>query len=186
LVTGILRLFPVAFGAVITAIVQNNRRPLRGAGMAIAGLVLAGCWVVFGGIAAFAFVVGGSSSGDLGRVALAGSTTVGTCLTAPDDEDFVGTPVSCEVRHDAEIYLVHPVAGADDPWPGYSDLDADADDACYDAFEAYVGDSYDDSDYDYGYFDPDEAEWRNGERRVVCVVLAGLDDHLTGSVRNGG
>jgi hypothetical protein len=186
LVTGILPLFPVAVAAGITALVQNSRRQLRGTGLAIAGLVLSGCWVLGAGVLALGYFLGDESDGDLGRVAYAGSTTVGTCLTAPDEEDFIGTPVGCDRRHDAEVYLVRSLAHEDDPWPGYSALKDEADDACYDEFDRYVGQAYEDSDYDYGFFFPDEAEWRSGERRVVCVVLPWMGDSLRGSARGKG
>jgi hypothetical protein len=187
LVTGILPLFPVAIVAGITALVQNGRRQLGGTGLAIAGIVLGGCWVVLGGLIALGAVFASTDSAELGRVRDAGSTAVGTCLQAPGDSDVAGTLVDCSVRHDAEVYLVRSLAGADDPWPGSDDVETDADDVCNDGFEDYVGESYVDSDYDYGFFDPDESEWREGERRVVCVVLpGGFDDTLTGSVRGGG
>jgi hypothetical protein len=61
-----------------------------------------------------------------------------------------------------------------------------ADEACYDAFEPYVGSSWEWSDLDYGYFLPDQGEWTAGEHRVVCVVLPGTEDALHGSVQGSG
>ena len=188
LVAGILPLFPLAIGAGITALVQISRRAQRGTALAVVGLVLAGLWVVGGGVAVLGSVVnsGGSSQGNLGRVADAGSTTVGACLLAPGDQDSIGSVVDCASSHDAEVFAVVSL-GEDRSWPGYDPVDQLADSACSAAFPGYVGAGPDKTGYDYGFFDPDQGEWRAGEHRVVCVVLPGSDgDTMEGSARNAG
>ncbi|MGB8649359.1 MAG: septum formation family protein [Mycobacteriales bacterium] len=182
LVTGILGLVPVALGAGITALVQVRRRGQAGWGMAIAGLVLAGLWTVVIALAVAAVVLGSDSGGALGRVADAGSTSVGSCLQSPTGDGSVSTLVDCTESHDGEVYFVQDLGPTG--WPGYSEVDKRADDACLGAFEDYVGTSYDSSDDDYGYFAPDEGEWASGEHRVVCVVLT--PDPVHESVRDSG
>ena len=183
LVTGIVALVPVAVAAGITALVQIRRRHQGGSGLAIAGLATAGGWTVIGLVATAVFLLADSvgDSGELGRVADAGSTQVGTCLREPEAFESVATAVDCVEEHDAEVYLVEVLDGA--AWPGYDRVLVDAEDSCYFAFEGYVGESYDFSLYEYGYFMPDQAEWEAGERRVVCVVLPGISGRLDGSVR---
>lgn len=187
LVTGIIALVPVAIAAGIVALVQIRKRGEDGTPLAIIGLVAAGCWtlvIVIGLAAAFAFGSFGYGSGDQGRVGNAGSTTVGACLDERSQGQEIAPVEDCGNSHYAEVYQVETLgAGA---WPGSDELENRAEELCDAAFESYVGESYFDSDYDYGYFFPDEAEWRSGERRVVCVILPGFDDDLRGSVRDGG
>lgn len=183
LVTGILALFPVAIGAGVTALVQISRRPQGGKGMAIAGLVLGSVWTVLLSLAVIGFLLESGGSGELGRVAHAGSDRVGACLLEPSSDGSVGTPTDCEKGHDAEIYLVKGL-GEQQAWPGYDAVKKQAERACKVSFDDYVGESVDSSDFDYGFFFPDEAEWRDGEHRVICVVLPYIDDQLTGSVKD--
>jgi hypothetical protein len=185
LVTGIFALVPVAIGAGITALVQIHARRQTGLGMAIGGLVMAVLWTVVGIGVAIAFLIGQSATyGALGRVADAGSTSVGSCLGEPGSEDSQATEIECAEEHAAEIYLVEALG--EGAWPGYEGVDVSADEACYDAFEPYVGSSWEWSDLDYGYFLPDQGEWTAGEHRVVCVVLPGTEDALHGSVQGSG
>jgi len=175
----------VAVGAGITALVQIRRRGQSGTGLAIAGIVVSSGWVVIGVVAAAVAVFGTSGSGgDLGRVADAGSASVSDCLRQPDGDGSVATQVDCATSHDAEVFLVQGLG--ETGWPGYDTIDGRADDVCYAGFDSYVGTSYDDSSYDYGYFLPDQGEWESGEHRVVCVVLQGDADTLRGSVRGSG
>ena len=183
LVTAVVALVPIAVPAAVVALVQLGRRAGRGAGLAIAALVLSMIWIVFVALAAIGFASGDVTFGEdnLGRIGDAGSTTVGDCLAAPVDEGSFAPRADCNVPHDAEVYAVAPLPAHD--WPGYGNLDGDADDVCRTAFRGYVGAPYLTSEYEYAWFTPDEAEWRSGEHRVVCVVLSGSDEPLRASVR---
>jgi hypothetical protein len=175
----------VAIGAAITAFVQIHRRRQTGLGMAIAGIVLAAVWTAVGIGVGIGFLLNQTTvNGALGRVADTEVATVGSCLQEPGAQDSVATEIDCAQDHDAEVYLVDDLGAG--VWPGYDEVDANADAACYDAFEGYVGNSWEWSDFDYGYFLPDQAEWALGEHRVVCVVVPGLDEALRGSVRGSG
>lgn len=184
LVTGIVALFPIAVVAGIVALVQIRRREQRGTGLAIAGIVLGGLWALFVMLAVIGFVLGGASPGSLGRVANAGSTTIGSCLEEPAKHSSLAAVTDCSGPHGAEVFKVTALDGSS--WPGYDEVDSLADDLCYDSFDDYVGGSYDSSSYDYAWFAPDDAEWRSGERRVVCVVVPYDQDKLNGSVRGTG
>jgi hypothetical protein len=181
LVTGLLPLPPVAIGTGIGALVQINKRGQSGRGMAVAGIVLGGLWALL--ITGF-LVAGFSGAFDteaLGRVSQAGSTTVGSCLVDPGEQDGVWRVTDCSQPHDAELYLAEELSVPD--WPGSGDLSTTADDLCMAAFKGYVGEGYYSSDYDYGFFVPDRGEWDEGEHRVLCAVL-GYDGSLRGSVRS--
>jgi hypothetical protein len=187
LVTGILPLIPVALGAGITALVQVRRRDERGKGLAVAGLICAGVWTVL----LTAFVVAGLNgafgSESLGRVREVGSPSVGSCLVKPLARGGTWEASECSGRHDAEVYLARSFPWTPGTtWPGSDYLTRTADGLCLDNYAAYTGESYYTSDHDYGFFVPDEEEWVDGERRVVCAVTPGILDELVGSARRPG
>jgi hypothetical protein len=184
LVTGLLPLFPVAIGAGITALVQIGRRREQGTGMAVAGLVLGGLWML--GIAGIiALALSGSLDYREGPVSRVGVTTVGSCVSLPDGEG-PGRPVDCASAHDVEVFGVREL-GDGDGWPGEGAVDDEAYSFCDSSFKPYTGEGYMSSDYDYGYYTPDEKEWDAGEHRVVCVILPyELEGPLRGSARKGG
>lgn len=184
MITGLLPLIPVALGSGITALVQIHRRNQAGMWMAIVGIVGAVVWglvAVVAGIGFFLSSVLPFEGAALGRVDAAASTEVGACLLGPDGDPSLATVVDCANDHDGEVYRVLHLEGME--WPGADEVDMRADDACYGEFAAYVGRSYDFSDYDYAYFLPDQAEWQAGEHRVVCVVMTGPGDTRFGSAR---
>jgi hypothetical protein len=184
LVTGILALVPVSVATGIVALVKIRRNQERGTGLAVAGIALGCVWTVIAGLAVLGVLfVNSIPFGDaaLGRVADAGSKVVGACLLAPDDQDSYAAATDCSEPHQAEVFAVGSLG--DGAWPGYDEIDSQADDLCWNSFDAYVG--YDSSSYDYAWFAPDKAEWHDGERRIVCVVVSRDQDHLTGSVRGG-
>lgn len=188
LVTGILAVVPVAVTAGFVAVWQINRRRQGGLGLAIAGIVTAVSWTLIGLMVAVGILLYRNADpgfdGTMGRVADAGSTSVGDCLTEPGAQDSISRVIDCEQDHGAEVYLVDELGTA--AWPGYDRVWEDADTRCYDAFEPFVGETYEWSGYDYGFFLPDQAEWQDGEARVVCVVLPGPDDIRRGSARGSG
>ena len=175
LVTGVVALVPIAIGLGVAAIVQIKRRGETGIGLAIGGFIAAGVWTLLIG----AFVIAGLSgafdyerSGNLADIA---STEVGSCLN--DDPPLV---TDCAAPHDFEVY--YSAAIPEPSWPGVDDLDSAADDICYDEFEGYVGESYEDSGYDYTFFAPSRSEWSAGRHTVVCVITP-EGRYLTGSVK---
>jgi hypothetical protein len=169
LVTGLLALVPVAVVAGVVGVVQTSRRRQAGRGLAIGGLVAAGVWTVVLALVAVGVMLLTTSDWD---------------LQAPRGASSTWTPAGCAEAHDGEVYLVEQLRT--DGWPGEDEVAGLADDACFGAFDAYVGRSYDDSAYDYVTFGPDEQEWSAGEHRVVCVIVPFEDDVLHGPVRNSG
>lgn len=178
--TGVLPLFLVAVPAGIVALVQIHRRREAGTGLAVAGLVLGGLWTVVGGLLLLGFALSGPS-GYLGSFAEAGATAVGQCLAEPRSDGSPYRVVDCSARHTAEVSLVEEFD--DGPWVE-EELRNGADEACLAAFEDYTGEDYYSSDQEYGFFIPDKAEWESGEQRFVCVITAGIDSDLRGSVRD--
>jgi Septum formation len=185
LITGILPLVPIAIGSGIAALVQINRTRQCGKVMAVSGLVMATVWTVIGVLSAVGAATGmfsDSSTSLTGRIADAGSTTVGHCLAEPSDVDSIATEIDCNKAHFAEVYRAQTLKGT--RWPGYDKIDQSADDLCSTTYIDYVGTSYEQSTYSYDYYVPDQAEWLAGEHRVICVVVPGDQDTLQGSVRD--
>lgn len=59
-----------------------------------------------------------------------------------------------------------------------------ADDACYEAFEDYTGQVFEESPYAYGMYAPDQRAWAEGDRDVSCAVIPYVLGSLQGSVRD--
>lgn len=59
-------------------------------------------------------------------------------------------------------------------------------DACVDAFDAYVGRPYDESDLDFRWFGPSQESWAEGDRTIQCIAIRTDGDPLYQPVRNSG
>jgi hypothetical protein len=99
------------------------------------------------------------------------------------------TAVDCAAEHATEVYATAevPTIGGDLAHPvNRDDLAAYADDACYLAFEPYVGATYDDSSFDYVAVLPSPRAWTAGERTVYCLLAPYDTDTTTGSANGSG
>ncbi len=112
---------------------------------------------------------------------------VGDCydpIADPDDDALLAAIIlPCAEPHAAEVFGVDDVAGAPTaPFPGFDDLEEEAEDLCDAAFEDYVGIDFNRSRLDYIYYTPTEATWSGGDREVICVI-SDDGDPMTGSVK---
>jgi hypothetical protein len=177
LVTSILVLVPVALGLVVAAVVGLRRKDQRGWGLVYAAVSVCLGWTL---LAALFFAIGFAGGWDYhahGTLAEVASTEVGTCL----DEDPPAV-TDCSQAHDFEVFFAPRLP--DPVWPGTADLADEADTLCYEAFDGYVGGSYDYSDYDYTFYAPSKSEWLSGKHTVVCVLTG--EDELVGSAKGSG
>ncbi len=129
------------------------------------GLVVAAC--------------GGKSAFDL---------AVGDCFDDPSSFDEVTTvaAVSCDEPHDNEVSANVQMTGGSG-YPGDDVVASFADDACFDAFEKYVGTTYAESSLDYAWLSPTRQSWEErDDRTVTCIVYDAELAKLTGSVRASG
>lgn len=113
---------------------------------------------------------------------------VGMCYLAPEDTDVVSVErIGCRKPHDAEAYAVFDVeAGEDDPFPGGAAVQSFAQAGCQTRFADYVGQPYEDSEYYFSAIAPTRTSWDDdGDRRVLCSVLAAAGGELNGSVKAG-
>jgi hypothetical protein len=111
----------------------------------------------------------------------------GECVAlgeSPDGfvEDLGST--ACDAPHDAEVF--HRFALADGGFPGDAAIADLADAGCLDAFEAYVGIGYYDSEYWIDWLVPTSDGWSSGDREVVCLLVSGDGSPLVGPAFGSG
>ena len=113
---------------------------------------------------------------------------VGDCIDDAQIQNLVdgldAVTTSCDAPHDNEVY--HIVEYPEGPYPGDEAIEADISDACFAAFEPYVGRDYESSALDYVYFWPYEDRWNAGLRFGVCFVFDVDAAPLTGSAYQSG
>lgn len=110
------------------------------------------------------------------------SIRVGDCLNdASAGDEVTEVPlVPCSEPHDSEVYASIIMTG--DTFPGNDVVVSEADDACFERFEEFVGIPYLDSIYDFSYYFPTEGSWANGDREILCVIYDPAGQKLTGSL----
>ena len=161
-------------------------RALAIVALSAAGLALSGCSLLP------SFTGGGTATrDDSGEVVEGNDDTdvftlqVGDCLndaTAAETVETIPT-VPCTEPHDSEIYASIIMTG--DTFPGTDAVIAEADTACLDAFDGFVGVSYADSLYYYSYYFPTEGSWEGGDREILCTIYDEAGQ-VTGSLQNIG
>jgi putative regulator of septum formation len=152
-----------------------GRRSVLLAGIAVVGLVVAGC--------------GGSTVEKAGASAIFHLQTgecfhssAGTAGRTVQVKDVSSVP--CTEAHDGEVFAVvaHP-AVKDVAYPGDEAVADFAAAECLQRFPAYTGGSYDDSDLQVASVRPDHDSWVDKDDREVACVLYKKDATLTGSRR---
>jgi len=96
------------------------------------------------------------------------------------------TRVPCAEPHTAEVYHVALYPGAS-VYPGDDAMFRFAEEACFQAFEPYVGAQYADSAAFFDLFAPTSATWSLADdTRVLCFLTSEDYSPLTGSFRDSG
>jgi hypothetical protein len=160
--------------SVICAIVGLNKakQGQGGRGLAIAGLVISGLWVLL--IAAgvlFYFVMGEGT-------VTATDVKQGDCLSEIPDDARVLTvnTVSCDESHVGEVFAVLTMPEGD--FPGQTAVDGYAD-KCEPELASYSPSMTDSVELYVLY--PTEESWEQGDRAVTCIAT--LDPPRTGSIK---
>jgi hypothetical protein len=200
LVFGILGgiLFSVIFG--IIALVQIPKRNQKGKGMAIAGLVLSGLWLLgCGGLIALGVFAdkADSPTGSSNLPSVVQSETpsassddvplkVGDCINGLLDQnldtELKETPpaVACAEPHEGEVFKVIQVKGT--LFPGDSEVQKQAESGCSaSALRAY-GQATKIKNLEIYYLYPTSKSWTFGDRDITCLVV-NEKAKMTGSVR---
>ena len=119
----------------------------------------------------------------LGGNTSAFNVEVGQCVQNAKSEKISDLQViDCAKPHQAEIfYTVELSAKQRIPEEDLSDY---ARDTCIDAFEGYVGRSYEESELDTTELYPSEESWATGERTIACFAISADGEPLVGSVKD--
>ena len=108
---------------------------------------------------------------------------VGTCFDDPDTfEQVTDVPeIECAEPHDNEVIGLRQLSGSS--YPGDQAVTELADNLCVSAFEEYVGISYIQSSYEFGWLVPTEGSWGAGDREVICFAYDPTFAKITGSLQ---
>lgn len=89
-------------------------------------------------------------------------------------ESLDGVP--CSQSHDLEVYHAFNLGEGDGTFPGEDEVASEADQGCFEAFEPFVGESYEDSVYGFSAMTPTEGSWDGLDDREVLCLLGNYDD----------
>lgn len=118
---------------------------------------------------------------------------VGTCIR----DDDIANVVPCTEPHIGEVYAMPTVAdfieaqtgtdaGPGAPYPGEGVLQTVSDMFCGSNFIEFMGATYDESVFDYGFVAPSKDQWASGQRRTLCIVYPDDQQPLVGSAQGLG
>lgn len=113
-----------------------------------------------------------TEGGDVGAFRI----RLGDCMVDPGEGVIESVKaVPCSDPHDLEIYHAFNLVGSSYP----ADMDMQADNGCYNAFEPFVGKSYESSVYDYMIITPTPESWDEVDDREVLCALTSYDGQAT-------
>ncbi len=178
----------VIFGFV--ALSRIKRLGQRGRGLAIAGLVLSGVWIVIIIIAVVVANAGKATrSPATGQITHSGrlnvfSLTVGDCFDNPAGAQTVNTvtAIPCNKPHNAQIFAKFKLTGSDLSYPGSATVTRLATNGC-NARIGSVDKSMTTSAMTIRLLFPEESAWITGQRTVSCMIL-NPTANLTSSLLN--
>lgn len=114
--------------------------------------------------------------------------TVGECLTWQSQEQAPVSVVSCGRPHVAQVTGNLDVKGRFGvAWPGRAALEKATGEMCVAPFQVFTGLSSQEASargYAPSALYPSEADWRTGDRRVMCTAVKYYEKPFTGSVEN--
>ncbi len=169
---------PAAAAVVLGVIGHRKARDLGGEIMAVIGATLGVLVLVLFGVLLIRNLY------DVTHAASTSNIPVGTCLKEVYPERDV-VRKDCAARHGSEVVgIVQHPAPPGAPYPNGFDLNFQANDLCRSPFADYVGAPYEQSPTADGFVTlPTEAEWRRGDRTIVCFAIGKPAVPLVGSVR---
>jgi len=180
--------------AVLVLVGPRDGQP-RGRGMAWAAIVVVVLWIVAVVIGIVVGLLSIPADRDEDGNVTSGGEVFTTDLRTGDclDEDLFAedatdtaltvTVVPCGEPHAAQVYENTDLdAGS---YPGESAIFDEAESRCYDAFEPWVGTSYETSELEVFYYYPTSESWEQDDRTITCVVISPDDvtESLEGSAR---
>jgi hypothetical protein len=146
-------------------------------------------------VAIVAVVVAGADRNEEGDIVESGTLSVfdleiGDCGDWPDADVYRSVTVHpCANAHDFEVYALRDFPDDSEAvYPGETAAEGWADQECLNAFEGYVGITWEESpDLTYTYLYPTEDSWAEGDREILCA-LAHINEGtpLVGSKQGSG
>jgi hypothetical protein len=179
-------LFAVIFG--IVALTQIRRRNQTGKGMAVAGLVLSGVWLLACGGLVAVVAISEPDRNSEGNLTEEGSVSsralkLGDCLKKVPSEGVVLNVdvLPCTQPHGAEVYAVLTLSGS--TYPGEAAIIKEAEEGCTAKVDVLTEDARNDDSAEIFYIYPESATaWRRGDHEVSCIV-GSETKQFTGSMR---
>ncbi|MET0417180.1 MAG: DUF4190 domain-containing protein [Actinoplanes sp.] len=177
LITGLFGLAPAGITFGVVALVKIRKRPQRGRGLAIGGLVTSGVWLLLYTTVAVLVVLAVRDGRTLilpsGHVFIE-DLAAGDCVDGLTGETMDTLPLAiCEMPHEGEVYDVFDLP--DGPWPGEKAVDTQIQKRCIDGLTDLTQPGL-----SYQWFAPVEEGWP-GFRRAFCIAYD-EDGLITGQV----
>jgi chloramphenicol 3-O-phosphotransferase len=176
--TSLPGLVPIAAVLGLVALSRIRRSGTRGRGLAIAALVICGCWLIAFGVAAALNLYGERRAG-IGRTTGISQVKVQQCFDADLEVDTLRQVriADCAAAHSGEAYakVRATLTGLSTEQKG-----AAATQQCATAFQTFVGKPYERSELDMYYVVLEDRAVADGN--VLCMV-GKPGEQLTGSMR---
>ena len=192
LITGILGflggwILGLIFGFVALSQIRSRRQ--GGRGLAIAGLVLSGAWIVVFVVVVVVVLATRADRDNAGQITAGGSVSAtalreGDCVNdLKDTTSLLSLPaVPCNQAHEGEVFAVFDLPAG--PYPGQSGVDDAVNTECSGRLAGYSTTAA--ADPGVGLFSvyPLEQNWKAGDRQVVCIA-APFSGTASGSIKDG-
>ncbi|WP_116949454.1 DUF4190 domain-containing protein [Jiangella endophytica] len=190
LIFGLIGGIPLAivFGVIALGQTSNDRQ--QGRGLAVAGLIGAGLWLLVLVGAGVHAMVTEPERDDTGQITDEGSLStydveIGDCLNGLRDVEDASSVTSlpavpCTEAHEGEVFASFELAAGD--YPGLDGITAQADARCAAALLTYSPRAYENPEIGLSYLYPQQPSWPR-DREVVCIAVA-VEGTLTGSLAN--
>lgn len=186
-------IFGIIGGALLGAIFgfvalsQIKKTGQGGRGMAIAGVVLSGLWVLaIAGIIALA-IASSPGRNDSGQITSGGSVSAtalrpGDCVNnLKNTTSLLSLPaVPCAQPHEGEVFAVFDLPAG--PYPGVDAVSAKSTSECSARIAAYSPSAGTDGTFDLFLVYPRAQDWTRGDREIACVASAATGT-TTGSIK---
>jgi len=176
-VVGLVGAFLLSAIFAFIALSRIKRLGQRGRGLAVAGLVLSGLWIVLIVLALIGNTGAATRSSSTGIITHSGrmnvfSLKIGDCFDNPAGAKSVHTvtAIPCDQAHNAQIYAKFKLRGSDLHYPGAASVARMARSGC-NARIGSVNKSMITSAMTIRIFLPEEVAWITGQRTVSCMIV---------------
>jgi hypothetical protein len=173
---GVLPVLGLVFGLISARKIKRSNGAMTGLGMARAGWILGAIGVALFSLFIWAAVTGRLDDENDNSVFDTEERTVdtGDCLETLPEGEIVRSydVIDCDEPHVGEVYLVESLAESrDEEYPGEAEAVRRTEAVCLNAFEEFVGRSFETSEFGVYYVTPLALSWRLDDDAVCIVVV---------------